>query len=71
MGSGSMRMGQTVGASSARGEYVLDRPLDPQDVAATVYHHLGIDARKVTFRDNLNRPMHLLDRGEPIRDLIS
>lgn len=70
MGSGSMRMGQTIGASSARGEYVLDRPLDPQDVAATVYHHLGIDARKVTFHDNLNRPMHLLDRGEPIRELV-
>ena len=70
MASGSMQMGQTIGASSDRGEYVLDRPIDPQDVAATVYHHLGIDARQVTFHDTLNRPMLLLDRGEPIRELV-
>jgi uncharacterized protein (DUF1501 family) len=70
MASGSMQMGQTIGASSERGEYVLDRPIDPQDVAATVYHHLGIDARQVTFHDTLNRPMLLLDRGEPIRELV-
>ena len=44
--------------------------LGPHDVAATVYHHLGIDARSVTFRDRLDRPMFLLDEGEPIRELI-
>jgi hypothetical protein len=49
---------------------VVDRPLDPQDVAATVYHHLGIDSRATSFRDLLDRPMPLLDRGEPIRELI-
>jgi hypothetical protein len=24
----------------------------------------------VTFRDGLGRPMHLLDRGEPIAELV-
>ena len=71
MGCGSMRMGQVIGQSSPRGEHVVDRPLDPQDVAATVYHHLGIDARQVTFRDGLGRPMYLIDRGAPIRELVS
>jgi hypothetical protein len=70
MGCGSMRMGQIIGRSSARGEDVAERPLTPQDVAATVYHHLGIDATKVTFRDRLGRPMYLLDSGEPIRELV-
>lgn len=70
MGSGSMRMGQAVGASTERGEKVADRPIDPQDVAATVYHHLGIDARQVTFYDTVNCSMHLLDHGEPIRELV-
>jgi hypothetical protein len=69
MSCGAMSMGQTIGRSSHRGEYVLERPLDPQDVAATVYHHLGINAREVTFYDPLNRPLPLLDRGEPIREL--
>jgi uncharacterized protein (DUF1501 family) len=70
MGCGSMKMGQVIGRSSARGEEVVERPLTPQDVAATVYHHLGINGRSVTFRDLLDRPMPLLDSGEPIRELV-
>lgn len=63
-------MGQVIGRSSARGEYVVERLLDPQDVAATVYHHLGIDAHSVTFPDRAGRPLYLLERGEPIRELV-
>jgi uncharacterized protein (DUF1501 family) len=70
MGCGGMRMGQVIGRSSARGERVVERPIDPQDVAATVYQHLGINARAVEFYDLLRRPMPLLDRGEPIRELV-
>jgi uncharacterized protein (DUF1501 family) len=70
-GCGSMRMGQVIGKSSPRGEYVADRPIDPQDVAATIYHHLGINARNVIFHDGLGRPIYLLDRGEPIAELCS
>ena len=69
-GGGGLKMGQTIGRSSPRGEHVVDRPFDPQDIAATIYHHLGIDARSVSFRDHLDRPMALLDRGEPIRELL-
>ena len=65
-----MRMGQTIGRSSSRGEHVVDRPTNPQDIAATIYHHLGIDAQTVTFKDHLNRPYPLLDQGKPIHELI-
>jgi hypothetical protein len=68
--SGSMNMGQAVGKSSDRGEYVAERPLDPEDVAATVYHHLGMDAQKQIFYSNSGRPNRLIERGEPIRELI-
>ncbi len=68
---GSMRMGQAIGRSSARGEYVVERPFDPQDVAATVYHHLGIDGRAVMFRDHLDRPLPLIQDGAPIRELLA
>jgi uncharacterized protein (DUF1501 family) len=69
-GNAQMRMGQVIGRSSARGEHVTDRPVSPQDVAATVYHHLGIDWRDAAFVDGLGRPLPVIDRGEPIRELV-
>jgi hypothetical protein len=38
-------------------------------VTATVFHHLGINAREVYFPDALNRPTALVETGEPIREL--
>jgi hypothetical protein len=70
MGCGSMRMGQVIGKSTPRGERVADRPISPQDVAATIYHHLGIDASSITFPDRNGRPMYLVEHGDPIRGLV-
>jgi hypothetical protein len=39
-------------------------------VAATIYRHLGIDARNVSIPDTQNRPTYLLDEGHPIRELL-
>jgi hypothetical protein len=39
-------------------------------VAATIYHHLGIDARGITVPDRTGLPMYLLEKGEPIRELV-
>jgi hypothetical protein len=69
-GCGSMKMGQVIGRSSERGEHVVDRPFTPQDVAATVYHHLGIDGAKTVFEDRTGRPTYLIEKGEPIRELV-
>lgn len=70
VGCGGMKMGQVIGRSNRRGEEVVERPFSPQDVAATVYHHLGINGRNAIFYDALNRPMPLIDDGEPIRELV-
>ncbi|HEV3438209.1 MAG TPA: DUF1501 domain-containing protein [Gemmata sp.] len=70
MGCGSMKMGQTIGRSNTRGEYPTDRPTSPEDVTATVFHHLGIDARSVRFTDDLMRPTALVETGQPIRELV-
>ena len=70
MGNARMKMGQVIGRSSPRGEHVADRPITPQEVAATVYHHLGIDGRHVHFNDSLNRPYAVIEHGEPIRELL-
>jgi uncharacterized protein (DUF1501 family) len=69
-GGSSLKMGQVIGRSSAKGEYVLDRPFTPEDVVATVYHHLGIDGQSVHFTDGLNRPLALIETGHPIRELV-
>jgi uncharacterized protein (DUF1501 family) len=70
VGCGSMRMGQAVGRSTPRGEEVADRPIRPQDVAATVFHHLGIECRQVIFNDAQGRPIPLIETGQAIRELI-
>jgi uncharacterized protein (DUF1501 family) len=69
-GNARMRMGQAIGRSSPRGEYVVDRPFTPQDVAATVYEHLGIDWQEAAFTDGLGRPLPIIEHGEPIRELF-
>ena len=70
IGGGGLKMGQVIGKSNPRGEHPVDRPISPQDVAATVLHHLGIDGRKVIFHDTQNRPVALIENGQPIRELI-
>ena len=70
LGNARMRMGHVIGRSSPRGEYVVDRPVTPQDVAATVYRHLGIDGRNASFTDNLARPVPVIENGAAIHELV-
>jgi hypothetical protein len=65
---GGMPMGQVIGATSSKGEHPVDRRLDPQDILATIYKHLGIDHRQ-EFPDHQGRPITLTN-GTPIRELI-
>jgi hypothetical protein len=67
---GGMRMGQVIGSTNRLGEVPQDRPVHYQDVFATLYHQLGIDVRTTTIPDHSGRPQYLLDRHEPIRELI-
>jgi len=67
---GRLKMGCTVGASDEHGAYVSERPLHPQDIAATVYHHLGIDPVNTAIPDRTGRPRYLVEHGRPVRELI-
>jgi hypothetical protein len=67
---GGMRMGQVIGSTNRLGEVPRDRPVHYQDVFATLFHQLGIDVGNVTVPDFTGRPQYLLDRIEPIRELI-
>jgi len=66
---GGLRMGQVIGATNSRGEHPIERPTTPQDLLATIYHHLGIDYQ-ATIPDYFGRPVHILPHGKPIRELL-
>ncbi len=69
MGGGGIKRGQVVGATNALGEFVVDSPASPQDLAATIYHALGIPL-DTWYRALDGRPIELLPEGKPIRQLI-
>jgi hypothetical protein len=61
--------GQVIGKSDRLGAYPVSRSFGPPDLAATIYHALGVDA-STELRDRLNRPLRLCT-GEPIQPLYS
>jgi uncharacterized protein (DUF1501 family) len=66
---GGVKGGQVIGATDARGEFVEERPLDPNDLTATLYQHLGVDPT-TEFNDHSGRPIRILDRTGRIPELF-
>lgn len=62
--------GQVIGTTDERGEYVLERPIRPPEVAATIYHALGIDYDKALVTPQ-GRPVRILPDCEPVHELWS
>ena len=56
-GAGTKR-GFVYGASDKNGEHPADKPVTPDDLAATMYHLMGVDAHH-EVRDQSNRPVPL------------
>jgi uncharacterized protein (DUF1501 family) len=67
---GGMRGGQVLGVTDRYAAAVVSRPVHYQDVFATLYHNLGIDPAATTLTDPNGRPQHLLNQGQPLRELI-
>ncbi|MFO0914437.1 MAG: DUF1501 domain-containing protein [Pirellulales bacterium] len=66
---GGLRMGQTIGATSDKAEFPIEKPYTPGCVLATMYHTLGIDHHHV-FYDQARRPLAILSEGQPIPELL-
>jgi hypothetical protein len=66
---GGITGGQVYGASDEKGEFVADRPVKVEDLAATIYHAQGIDPG-VELRAPNGRPIRLANHGSPVRDLF-
>lgn len=65
---GGIQGGVVHGASDKYAAYPAVNPTKPADLAATVYHCLGVDA-KMEMKDRLGRPLTLCD-GEPIQAIL-
>jgi hypothetical protein len=64
---GGVPGGTVVGSSDKDGGYPASSPQKPENMAATIYHLLGIPASAAWY-DDLNRP-HQIYHGDPIREI--
>jgi hypothetical protein len=69
MGGGGVKTGMVVGRTNALAEYVVDNPVTPADVAATIYAALGVPL-DTWYKSLDGRPVALVE-GKPVRSLLS
>jgi hypothetical protein len=68
MAGGGVRGGQVFGSSDRSAAYPSTNPVSPADVAATIYHCLGIDPR-IDVTDQHGRPF-VVCTGTPIAAVL-
>ena len=69
MAGGGVRGGQIVGASDAQGMGPAGEPITPDQLAATLYHTLGIDFRR-EYHTSTGRPVMIVRGGSVIDGLL-
>ncbi|MEE2990975.1 MAG: DUF1501 domain-containing protein [Planctomycetota bacterium] len=67
---GGTRRGCVIGATDKTAAYPTDRPVSAGDMAATIYHLLGVDA-SLTVPDLGNRPVHISHGGLPVKEALA
>jgi hypothetical protein len=65
---GPVKGGRVVGESDEKGAFPKANAKTPQDVLATLYHHLGVDPEK-QYLNGSGRPISVLPSGSPIEEL--
>jgi uncharacterized protein (DUF1501 family) len=66
---GGIKGGRVVGKSDARAERPADNPHGPEDLAATIYHLMGIDPKE-EFLTPEGRPVAIVNNGRTIDELL-
>lgn len=66
---GGFRMGQAIGESMPKADVPKTTPIRPQDLMATIFHHLGVDPQ-TQFTNQGGRPVSMLEGGRPIAELM-
>jgi len=67
---GKIHGGNLIGKSDKYAAYPIERPVSPEDLAATIYHAIGIDP-EMRVMDFQNRPTPIIDGGRPVFELWS
>jgi uncharacterized protein (DUF1501 family) len=65
---GGVKGGQVVGTTDDTASIPTDRPVTPEDMAATIYHLLGIDTSK-RYATNNGRTIPIVEHGEVVKEL--
>jgi hypothetical protein len=65
-----VRPGQVIGATNPNGEMPVDSPVTPEDVGATFYHLMGVDAQK-EYLSPSGRPVAIVRDGKLIPELMT
>lgn len=66
---GGLKVGQVIGSTTRNGDLPADRPIQFQQMFATLYRHLGIDPTHATLVDTNNRPQYLITHTDSIPEL--
>jgi hypothetical protein len=65
-----IRRGGLYGESDGDAGYAVTKPVSPEDLAATIYHALGVD-HEIRIPDAQGRPTHIVaNDGEPVLELF-
>ena len=65
-----MKTGQVIGASDDKGQGPANDAITPDDVAASLFHSLGIDTHK-EYHTNTGRPIMISRDGKVIPALFA
>lgn len=66
---GGMKHGQVIGSTNSKAEHPISRKIEVEDFCATIYHGLGLKIDD-TVDDHSGRPVHLVPKGQVIRELL-
>lgn len=64
-----IRGGMTYGCSDKQAAYPADKPVTPENLAATIFHALGISP-DTRMQNAFGRPVPVMDGGRPILELF-
>ncbi len=70
MAGGGVRGGQVIGASTADGNDILDRPVSVPDLFHSICHAIGVDPEFENMSP-LGRPMKIVEGGSVVNELFS
>ncbi len=67
---GGVARGRVVGKTDKHAGSVVERPVSPKDILATLYHLMGVDPH-IQLIDRTGRPMPLVADGEVVKEMLA